>query len=156
MILQVVVVFAMIALLALLLRWAFARDKRAAQWPPTQPEAESTDAGSAGGPSGEIPPVEAPSPDPWPGVDTRSRPFAADAVPSPTEAPAVEPEREDYGLLAEAAAVATTGEAERIRARLSAVGIRATTTIGRDGRHRVLVFASEIHRARRVAGGSGS
>ena len=75
----------------------------------------------------------------------------ADAGSAPT---AADVEREDYGLLAEVAIAASGEEAERIKARLGAVGIRATKTVGRDGRHRVLVFASEIHRARRVAGGS--
>jgi hypothetical protein len=144
-VLQIILVFAMIGVLGLLLRWAFARDKGAPQWPATQPA--------------ETRPVDTRP------ADTRSAAaasaaagFVADPQPSAPDAPAGEArvEREDYGLLAEAATAPTSEEAERIKARLGAVGIRATTTLGRDGRHRVLVFASEIHRARRVAGGSSS
>ena len=150
MVLQIILVFAMIGVLGLLLRWAFARDKRSPQWPATQPA--------------ETRPTETRPTETHP-ADTRSAAaasaaagFVADPQPSAAEAAAGEApvEREDYGLLAEAAAVPTSKEAERIKARLGAVGIRATTTVGRDGRHRVLVFASEIHRARRVAGGSSS
>ena len=158
MVLQIILVFAMIGVLGLLLRWAFARDKRAPQWPSTQP-AEALPSETL--PSETMPadPMSA-STEPRP-VDTRSASAASAAagfVADPEPAPAVDAtlEREDYGLLAEAATASTGEEAERIKARLSAVGIRATTTVGRDGRHRVLVFASEIHRARRVAGGSSS
>ena len=79
------------------------------------------------------------------GAVAAAAPFVADADP-PDRA---DIEREEYGLLTEVAIAAGGEEAERIEARLGAVGIRATTTVGRDGRHRVLVFATEIHRARR-------
>ena len=103
-IVQVVIIFMVVALLALVLRWAFGRDRNA-------------------------PPIA------W-----------------PKEAG----DREaDYGLLAAAATVVSEDEASRIRQMLGLAGIKATTT--RDpasGRWKVLVFSSELHRARRVAGGS--
>lgn len=95
------IAFAAIALLGLVLRWAFSR---------------------SGGASGPID---------WPPSDP-----------------------EDFGLLAPVARTDTLDEARRIRARLADAGIKATTTVGADGGHRVLVFASEVHRARRVGGWS--
>jgi hypothetical protein len=60
----------------------------------------------------------------------------------------------DYGLLAAAATVASEGEARRVRHILGLAGIKATVTPDRaSGRWKVLVFSSELHRARRVAGG---
>jgi hypothetical protein len=61
---------------------------------------------------------------------------------------------EDFGLLAPVATVDTADEASRIKAMLAEAGIKATTSPGMDGRHRVLVFASELDRARRVGGWS--
>jgi hypothetical protein len=104
MLIQTVLVFAMIALLGLVLRWTFSRDRNAPTWPPEQP--------------------------PQPGAS------------------------DDFGLLAEVAALESAEDARRVRGVLAEAGIRATTTVAADGRHRVLVFASDIHRARRVAGGS--
>jgi hypothetical protein len=158
-VLQIILVFAMIGVLGLLLRWAFSRDKQAPQWPasaaspadsPASPpaSAETKPASAEAQPaSAEAQPASAEA---QPGA-AAAAPFVADAGSAPT---AADVEREDYGLLAEVAIAASAQEGERIKARLGAVGIRATTTVGRDGRHRVLVFASEIHRARRVAGGS--
>jgi len=153
-VLQIILVFAMIGVLGLLLRWAFARDKQAPQWPASAASTASPPDSAASPPaSAETQPASAEaqpaSAEAQPGAaPAAAAPFVADA---PT---AADVEREDYGLLAEVAIAASGEEAERIKARLGAVGIRATTTVGRDGRHRVLVFASEIHRARRVAGGS--
>src|SRR5262245_35007621 len=64
---------------------------------------------------------------------------------------AAEPDA-DFGLLATVAVVATATRAARLRRHLAEAGIRATTAIDRDGRHRVLVFASELYRARRIGG----
>jgi hypothetical protein len=61
---------------------------------------------------------------------------------------------EDFGLLAPVAVTNGPEEAARLKARLAEARIRATTTRGRDGRYRVLVFASELDRARRVGGGT--
>lgn len=59
---------------------------------------------------------------------------------------------EDYGLLGVAAVVETVDAAEQIRAVLADAGIRATVAGTRDGRVRVLVFESDVPRARRVVG----
>ena len=61
---------------------------------------------------------------------------------------------DDYGLLAPVATVDSADEAARVRAMLAVAGIKATTAAGPDGRHRVLVFAKELDRARRVGGWS--
>lgn len=104
MLIQTVLVFAMIGLLGLVLRWTFGRDRGAPPWPEESPTPVTSD---------------------------------------------------DFGLLAEVAATDSAEEARRVRELLMGAGIRATTTIGVDGRHRVLVFSTELHRARRVAGGPG-
>ncbi len=59
---------------------------------------------------------------------------------------------DDFGLLAEVAVTESAPEAAALRARLTDAGIRATTSAGRDGRYRVLVFAAELDRARHVGG----
>ncbi len=69
----------------------------------------------------------------------------------PASTPAVA-QGDDFGLLAPVAVTDGPDEAELLKARLADAGIRATTTRGRDGRYRVLVFASELDRARRVGG----
>lgn len=61
---------------------------------------------------------------------------------------------EDFGLLAPMATVDTLDEAQRLRATLNQAGMKATTTVAHDGRHQVLVFATDLDRARRVAGWS--
>jgi hypothetical protein len=63
-----------------------------------------------------------------------------------------EPTAEDYGLLGVAAVVETTDAAEQIRAVLADAGIRATVAGAPDGRVRVLVFETDVPRARRVVG----
>jgi hypothetical protein len=63
-----------------------------------------------------------------------------------------EPGPDDFGLLTPVAVVETAEEAQRVRALLTDAGIRATRTVGSDGRHRVLVFSAELDRARRVGG----
>jgi hypothetical protein len=59
---------------------------------------------------------------------------------------------EDYGLLGVAAVVETVDAAEQIRAVLADAGIRATVAGAIDGRVRVLVFETDVPRARRVVG----
>jgi hypothetical protein len=61
---------------------------------------------------------------------------------------------DDFGLLTPVAVVETAEEAQRLRALLTDAGIRATRTVGTDGRHRVLVFSAELDRARNVGGWS--
>lgn len=58
----------------------------------------------------------------------------------------------DYGLLATATVVSTLAEADVVREHLSVAGIRATLATAQDGQIRVLVFANELMRARRVVG----
>jgi hypothetical protein len=136
MILQTVLVFAMIGLLGLVLRWTFKRDKDAPEWP---------------GPA-----------TPWSAPELTSRSIQPMAMPYISPAAAAElsepvtldDDGDDFGLLAEAARVETSEEAERVRTVLAQAGIRATSTVGRDGRLRVLVFTADVHRARRIAGGS--
>jgi hypothetical protein len=75
--------------------------------------------------------------------------FSGSAVRNPA------PERrpsDDFGLLTPVAVVESADEAQRLRAVLAEAGIRATWTVGTDGRHRVLVFATEVDRARNIAG----
>jgi hypothetical protein len=59
---------------------------------------------------------------------------------------------DDFGLLTPVAIVETADEAQRLRALLAGAGVRATCTVGSDGRHRVLVFTAEVDRARNIAG----
>lgn len=135
MILQTVLVFAMIGVLGLVLRWTFKRDKDAPEWP---------------GPS-----------TPWSAPELTSRsvqpmamPYLSAAAAELSEPVKLDDDGDDFGLLAEAARVETSEEADRVRAVLAQAGIRATSTTGRDGRLRVLVFTADVHRARRIAGGS--
>ena len=73
----------------------------------------------------------------------------------PKDPPAIASAKpEDFGLLGTVAVVDTREGAYRLRARLGEVGIRATVTKTPEGRYRVLVFGSEVDRARRVGGWS--
>jgi len=100
-ILEVLIAFATIGVLAFVLRWTFRRE-----------------------PGGPTPPSTLGDPD-------------------------------DFGLLATVAIVDTRDEAIRVRALLGEAGIRASvSTTGGDRRYRVLVFGSELDRARRVGGWS--
>jgi hypothetical protein len=76
-------------------------------------------------------------------------------VPVSVVSPAGTAVAEDFGLLTPVVTVETAAMADRVRARLRAAGIRATTSRGQDGRYRVLVFSSDLRRARRVEGSSG-
>ena len=135
MILQTVLVFAMIGLLGLVLRWTFKRDKDAPEWPgPSTPWSTPELTGRS--------------------VQPMGMPYLSPAAAELSEPVTVDDDGDDFGLLAEAARVESEDEADRIRAVLAQAGIRATSTVGRDGRLRVLVFTADVHRARRVAGGS--
>ncbi|MEV0716323.1 hypothetical protein [Asanoa sp. NPDC050611] len=63
-----------------------------------------------------------------------------------------EPKHEgaDFGLLVTVALAATTPDAESLRRRLAANGIRSTVAPGRDGRTRILVFRENAAQARRL------
>lgn len=156
---QVIFAFVMIGLFALVLRWTFsggasvaqADQERATGAEPVSgidPVTGASATGTATGPerrkSGPDSGAEiGPGRDAEPGSPARDR------------SPGGPRSSDDYGLLAPAATVDTAEQAARARELLSRAGIRATTTIGSDGRHRVLVFARDLDRARRVAGSSG-
>jgi hypothetical protein len=109
----------MIGVFGLVLRWTFARDRRASEaWPPPSP------------------------------------PSSGRAAPAVVKAVAAVPPAEDFGLLAPVAVVDTEDEAAQVRDLLTAAGIRSTQNVTNSGRLRVLVFAAELDRARRVSGWS--
>jgi len=58
----------------------------------------------------------------------------------------------DFGLLREVAVVESPGEANALQAVLSDAGIRSTSGPAGRGRTRVMVFASDLDRARGVVG----
>ncbi|MBV1848838.1 hypothetical protein [Catellatospora tritici] len=62
------------------------------------------------------------------------------------------PSTDDYGLLASVAVVRTLADATLLREHLHSAGIRATLATAPDGRIRILVFADEVMRARRLVG----
>ncbi|GAA1749301.1 hypothetical protein [Luedemannella helvata] len=62
------------------------------------------------------------------------------------------PMHEDYGLLRVVTVAECDDAAHAAVSLLAEAGIRATTTTGADGQVRVLVFESDLFRARRVVG----
>jgi hypothetical protein len=66
------------------------------------------------------------------------------------QAPTPPHDPDDFGLLAPVAVVESLDEADRVRGVLAGAGIRATVNVADDGHIRVLVFASELTRARRA------
>jgi len=140
--LQMALVFGLIGLLGLVLRWTFRRDT--AERPRGRRRRSAT---PQPGPTGNRPEASPTSPP--------SGPAETDATPPGQEVTTKRPgERADYGLLAVAAEVATEEEATKVRRVLTAAGIRNTNAVAGDGRYRVLVFGHELIKARRVAGGS--
>lgn len=120
--LQVALVFGLIGLLGLVLRWTFRRDR--------------TDR-------------------PITGRTRRRRAPGASPVSPPTGSPPpTVTSREDYGLLAVAAEVATPEDAANVRRVLTVAGIRSTIALSAAGKHKVLVFGDQLIKARRVAGGA--
>jgi hypothetical protein len=136
---QVALVFALIGALGLVLKWTFSRNKNAPRWPTESP---------THAPSPALP-AKSGEPSPTPGVEAPSA-----SVQRLEAEPDRPPQPEDYGLLSPVATVESAEEAARIRSRLAEAGIRATTAVSANGRHRVLVFSTELLRARRVAGGA--
>jgi hypothetical protein len=61
---------------------------------------------------------------------------------------------EDFGLLRPVATVEDAVTARALRQTLSEAGIRATLGLSPDNRVHVLVFATELDRARRLVGGA--
>lgn len=120
---QVAFAFVMIGLFALILRWTFSSE--------THKRHTLTESAAADG-------------SPKVTVTSATAATAGPAsVPDPTRS-------DDYGLLASAAALDSLADANQARTLLSHAGIRATTATGADGRHRVLVFIADLHRARRL------
>jgi hypothetical protein len=171
--LQAGLVFGLIGLLGLVLRWTFGRDagtstetRARGRWrrrrstefttderPPTEGakphDGRKTKGKKARGkqPVGDKAAVDATA---WGRTASDARPTSP-APARPTVAPL--PHHEDYGLLAVAAEVGTADEAATVRRLLKEAGIRNTNAVAADGRHKVLVFGHELMRARRVAGG---
>jgi hypothetical protein len=67
---------------------------------------------------------------------------------SPLPPPA--PPAADYGLLRSVSMVGDLAFAREVRDRLRSAGVRATLATGPDGMVRILVFADELDRARRL------
>jgi hypothetical protein len=67
---------------------------------------------------------------------------------------AVFADQDDYGLLCPAAVTDDPDTAEEIRRVLADAGIRATSTLRRDGRVLILVFSEQAEEARRLVGDS--
>jgi hypothetical protein len=65
-----------------------------------------------------------------------------------------DPTPEDYGLLSVTGVADSAEDARTLQELLASAGIRSTTSETRDGKVRVLVFASELPAARRVVGGA--
>jgi hypothetical protein len=60
------------------------------------------------------------------------------------------PSKADYGLLRTVSMVGDLAFAREVRNRLRSNGVRATLATGPDGMVRILVFADELDRARRL------
>jgi len=135
---QLVLVFGLIALLGLVLRWTFGRESGLPQRRPRR----LFGWGGRRDVPGTLPPTASPI-----------SPAAAPRTSASTPRDSVSRTSDDYGLLAVAADVATAEEAAAVRRLLTEAGIRNTSTVS-GGRHKVLVFGHELMRARRVAGGA--
>src|SRR5262249_18593968 len=122
----ILIAFAMVGLLGLILRFTFSREL------PHGSDDPAT-AGRAGDGT----------------LDLDDESFT---VVSEDPAPAFTRAVDDFGLLAPVAIRDAEAAATRLRAGRGEAHIRATTTKGSDGRYRVLVFSTELDRARRVGG----
>jgi hypothetical protein len=137
---QLALVFGLVAVLGLVLRWTFGRNPALPRRRPT-PRLFRRGRNDSQGPqrpaASPISPATAPRVGLGAGTGSGSFRKASD----------------DYGLLAVAADVGTAEEAATVRRLLTEAGIRNTSTVA-AGRHKVLVFGHELMRARRVAGGA--
>ncbi len=134
----IVVAFAVVAGLALVLRWTFGSDL-----PSDQARHERTDqAGSSATPTAR--------PTSTAGSGSRALPRAHPAGRRAARAAGTEDDR--FGLLRTVTVVADAAAAEPLREVLSDAGIRSTTGAGRNGGVRVLVFEQDLDRARRLTG----
>ncbi len=125
---QVIAAFVVIGLLGFVLRWTFSRDLR-------EPPHDATPL--------DLPPDS-------PAVPVASALPVVSASPASVGTAETAVGDDNFGLLATVTMVSTADEARRLRTRLTDAGIRATTAVDTDGRHRVLVFATDTHRAQRV------
>jgi hypothetical protein len=134
---EILIAFAMVGLLGLILRFTFGRDS------------------SGGADSGRDGSLEL-SEDAYVVVseEPAATPLLAPVTSPAPAAPSTDAAPDDFGLLAPVAVTDDAEEAARLKARLAEAHIRATTTKGADGRYRVLVFSTELDRARRVGGGT--
>jgi hypothetical protein len=126
---------------ALALRWTFDRDAAHGGDGEGAPADLPTGAGP-GLPTGA-----------GPGLPTNAGPGAGPNA-GPGTGPGIGSDADDLGLLAAVALAPDAATAQSVRRRLAEAGIRSTVSTGLDGLTRVLVFADEIDRARRVVGGS--
>jgi hypothetical protein len=141
---QVALVFGLIAMLCLVLRWVFSppavsrdpalpRRRRLRLFRRRRTRADDG--------RGALRPVASPI-----------SPAAATSRSTPGLGGTAKSGSDDYGLLAVATEVSTSEEATAVRRLLTEAGIRSTSTVAGDGRHKVLVFGHELMRARRVTG----
>jgi hypothetical protein len=135
---EILIAFAMVGLLGLILRFTFGRDS------------------STGADSGRDDSSLELSEDAYVVVseEPAATPLLAPLTSPTPPAPSADAAPDDFGLLAPVAVTDDAEEAARLKARLTEARIRATTTRGADGRYRVLVFSTELDRARRVGGGT--
>jgi hypothetical protein len=155
---QVALVFGLIALLGLVLRWTFGRDPALPSHRPRRRSLRRRRTGSAREPN--RPDASPISPAAGAAALAPASSGAAESARPSSDARGSESggtpngTRDDYGLLAVAADVATADEAATLRRVLREAGIRNTSALAANGRHKVLVFGQDLMRARRVAGGA--
>lgn len=141
------IAFAVVAALVAVLRWTF--DGGAAR---KHPDVVGTDPP----PDPQLPPGDAPG-DPTPGglalgdLAIGDKPLADTLSDTPAGAVPLADDQ-DYGLLSVAGTVESMAEAQTLQDLLAIADIRSTTAPMADGAVRVLVFTSDLARARRVAG----
>jgi hypothetical protein len=154
--LQVVLVFGVIGLIGLVMRWALRRRPGTPQWPadradPARPGDKRRHRSKPSGTHTTSPPAATSGSSGTSTPPGAAVPGAMAGRPMPTaEATAA---REDYGLLTVIADLGSAEEAARARVRLGGVGIRATTAVTAEGRHRILVFGRDAMRGRRALSG---
>jgi hypothetical protein len=142
---QVALVFGLIAVLSLVLRWVFS-PPRAYSRDPALPRRRPRRlfrrrGGQTDGEQGALRPSASP-------ISPAATPRIGVGSIGTSKHPA-----DDYGLLAVAAETGTAEEAATVRRLLTEAGIRSSSAVT-GGRHKVLVFGHELMRARRVAGGA--
>jgi hypothetical protein len=150
--------------LALVLKWAFSDVAEPDDLDDIDARPSIADGLLTGGPPPEVPLADAPRAEspladaPLPDVPLAEAPVASAPF---ADGPVAEaaygarpaaPAHDDYGLLSVVTAVESDGAAHAAVTLLAEAGIRATTATGSDGHVRVLVFDTDLFRARRVVG----